>query len=149
MPKIAAASSTKFSILCRPSARPRSTTRTIRKSAWEDIKAAANRHNDPGNFTAFIAYEYTTSDRDRGNLHRNVIFRGDTAPELPFSRIDSQNPEDLWKWMDSNREQGIESLAIPHNSNGSNGSMFALVDWAGNPLDSAYSEQRMRNEPLS
>ena len=120
----------------------------IRKSAWEDIKAAANRHNDPGNFTTFIAYEYTTSDRDRGNLHRNVIFRGDTAPELPFSRIDSQNPEDLWKWMDSNREQGIESLAIPHNSNGSNGSMFALVDWAGNPLDSAYSEQRMRNEPL-
>jgi hypothetical protein len=82
----------------------------IRKSAWEDIKAAANRHNDPGNFTTFIAYEYTTSDRDQGNLHRNVIFRGDTAPELPFSRIDSQNPEDLWKWMDSNREQGIESL---------------------------------------
>ncbi len=120
----------------------------IRKSAWEDIKAAANRHYDPGNFTTFLAYEYTTSDRDQGNLHRNVIFRGDTAPELPFSRIDSQNPEDLWKWMDSNREQGFESLAVPHNSNGSNGSMFALVDWAGNPLDSAYSEQRMRNEPL-
>lgn len=121
---------------------------TIGKTAWEDIVATANRHNDPGNFTAFIAYEYTTSANDGGNLHRNVIFRGDVAPELPFSRLDSANPEDLWEWMDSNRADGIESLAIPHNSNGSNGNMFMLTDWSGNPLDSAYADQRMRNEPL-
>lgn len=121
---------------------------TIRKDAWSDIVAAANRHNDPGNFTAFIAYEYTSSGADSGNLHRNVIFRGDSAPELPFSRLDSLNPEDLWTWMDENRANGIESLAIPHNSNGSNGNMFSLSDWAGNPLDSAYSAKRMRNEPL-
>ena len=50
--------------------------------------------------------------------------------------------------MDSNRGEGFESLAIPHNSNGSNGRMFSLLDWAGNPLDSAYASQRMRNEPL-
>lgn len=121
---------------------------TIGKSAWDDIVAAANRHNDPGNFTAFIAYEYTSSGYDGGNLHRNVIFRGDTAPEMPFSRLDSRNPEDLWQWMDDNRAGGIESLAIPHNSNGSNGGMFMLTDWAGNPLDGAYANQRMRNEPL-
>lgn len=120
----------------------------IRKSAWDDIVAAANRHNDPGNFTTFIAYEYTAASSDRGNLHRNVIFRGDTAPELPFSRLDSSNPEDLWDWMDNNRAQGIESLAIPHNSNGSNGKMFMLTDNAGRPLDDAYADQRMRNEPL-
>ena len=120
----------------------------IGKNAWVDIIAAANRHNDPGKFTAFIAYEYTSSSSDRGNLHRNVIFRGDTAPERPFSRLDSTNPEDLWDWMDSNRGEGFESLAIPHNSNGSNGRMFSLLDWAGNPLDSAYASQRMRNEPL-
>ena len=120
----------------------------IGKNAWGDIIAAANRHNDPGKFTAFIAYEYTSSSSDRGNLHRNVIFRGDTAPERPFSRLDSTNPEDLWDWMDSNRGEGFESLAIPHNSNGSNGRMFSLLDWAGNPLDSAYASQRMRNEPL-
>jgi hypothetical protein len=120
----------------------------IGKSAWDDIVATANRHNDPGNFTAFIAYEYTSTANDGGNLHRNVIFRGDVAPELPFSRIDSRNPEDLWNWMDRNRSAGIESLAIPHNSNGSNGNMFMLTDWSGNPLDSAYSDQRMRNEPL-
>jgi hypothetical protein len=120
----------------------------IAKSAWDDIIAAANRHNDPGNFTTFIAYEYTTSAGDGGNLHRNVIFQGDTGPELPFSRLDSPNPEDLWDWMDSNRAAGIESLAIPHNSNGSNGNMFMLVDSAGQPLDDAYANQRMRNEPL-
>ena len=120
----------------------------IAKTAWDDIVATANRHNDPGKFTAFIAYEYTTTDNDRGNLHRNVIFRGGVAPELPFSRLDSQNPEDLWQWMDANRAAGIESLAIPHNSNGSNGSMFMLTDWSGRPLDSAYATQRMRNEPL-
>jgi hypothetical protein len=50
--------------------------------------------------------------------------------------------------MDGLREQGIEALAIPHNSNGSNGQMFKLVDWAGNPMDDAYAEQRIRNEPL-
>lgn len=120
----------------------------IRRSAWADIIAAANRHNDPGNFTSFIGYEYTATTSDRGNLHRNVIFRGDSAPELPLSRTDTMNPEDLWDWMDANRQQGIESLAIPHNSNGSNGHMFALTDTSGRPLDDAYSDQRMRNEPL-
>ncbi|MBM89157.1 MAG: hypothetical protein CMQ41_12350 [Gammaproteobacteria bacterium] len=120
----------------------------IRRSAWADIIATANRHNDPGNFTAFIGYEYTATTPDRGNLHRNVIFRGDSAPELPLSRTDTINPEDLWDWMDANREQGFESLAIPHNSNGSNGAMFALTDTSGRPLDDAYSDQRMRNEPL-
>lgn len=120
----------------------------IRKTAWDDIVAAANRHNDPGNFTSFIGYEYTATSSESGNLHRNVIFRGDTGPELPFSRLDSSNPEDLWDWMDSNRNQGIESLAIPHNSNGSNGAMFMLTDNNGRPLDDAYANQRMRNEPL-
>jgi hypothetical protein len=120
----------------------------IVKSAWDDIIESANRHNDPGNFTTFVAYEYTTTADDGGNLHRNVIFRDDNVPDLPFSRLDSRNPEDLWKWMDRNRAEGIESLAIPHNSNGSNGNMFMLTDWSGSPLDSAYANQRMRNEPL-
>jgi hypothetical protein len=120
----------------------------IVKSAWDDIIESANRHNDPGKFTTFVAYEYTTTANDGGNLHRNVIFRDDNVPDLPFSRLDSKNPEDLWQWMDRNRAAGIESLAIPHNSNGSNGNMFMLTDWSGNPLDSAYANQRMRNEPL-
>ncbi len=121
----------------------------VTRRAWLDTIAAADQYNQPGKFTTFVAYEYTTASDDRGNLHRNVIFRGsEKLPAVPFSRLNSQNPEGLWDWMDSLREQGIESLAIPHNSNGSNGQMFKLVDWAGNPLDDDYAQQRLRNEPL-
>jgi hypothetical protein len=121
----------------------------ITKSAWRDIIDAAELYNEPGRFTTFVAYEYTTSSDDRGNLHRNVIFKsGDKLPAVPLSRFHSQNPEGLWDWMDELRGLGIESLAIPHNSNGSNGQMFKLVDWAGNPMDDDYAEQRRRNEPL-
>jgi hypothetical protein len=121
----------------------------ITRDAWSDTVKAAEEFNKPGEFTTFVAYEYTTSSDDRGNLHRNVIFRGaDKLPAMPFSRFHSQNPEGLWDWMDGLREQGIEAIAIPHNSNGSNGQMFKLEDWAGNPMDDAYAAQRMRNEPL-
>ena len=121
----------------------------VTRRAWADIINAAEQYNDPGRFTTFVAYEYTSSTDDVGNLHRNVVFRGaDKLPAVPFSRLNSQNPEGLWDWMDTLREQGIESLAIPHNSNGSNGQMFKLVDWAGDPMDDAYADQRMRNEPI-
>src|SRR5210317_427054 len=121
----------------------------VTRRAWLDTIAAAEQYNDPGKFTTFVGYEYTTGADDRGNLHRNVIFRGsEKLPAVPFSRLNSQNPEGLWDWMDALRAQGIESLAIPHNSNGSNGQMFKLVDWAGKPLDNAYVERRLRNEPL-
>ncbi|MFK7734109.1 MAG: DUF3604 domain-containing protein [Pseudomonadales bacterium] len=124
-------------------------TLDISKQAWLDTINAADQFNDPGRFTTFAAYEYTTSSNDRGNLHRNVIFKGtDKLPAVPFSRFNSQNPEGLWDWMDNLRDQGVESLAIPHNSNGSNGQMFKLEDWAGNPLTDDYAEQRIRNEPL-
>ena len=124
-------------------------TTNVTKSAWRDTIDAAEQFNDPGHFTTFVAYEYTSSSDDRGNLHRNVIFKGgDQLPAVPFSRFHSQNPEGLWDWMDGLREQGIEALAIPHNSNGSNGQMFKLVDWAGDPMDDDYAEQRIRNEPL-
>ena len=118
-------------------------------AAWTDIIAAAERHNAPGKFTTFIGYEYTTTAEDGGNLHRNVIYRGSEAPELPFSRLDSRNPEDLWDWMDAHRDNdGIDAIAIPHNANGSNGHMFELTTFEGDPLDEAYADQRMRNEPL-
>ena len=118
------------------------------RSAWKNIIDAAERHNDPGTFTTFIGYEYTSATADRENLHRNVIFRASEAPDIPFSRLDDINPEALWDWMDGLRADGIESLAIPHNANGSNGQMFVLNNWAGEPIDAAYAEQRMRNEPL-
>ena len=121
----------------------------IAKDAWSDTIRAAETFNDPGNFTTFVAYEFTSSTDDRGNLHRNVIFQGaDRLPAMPFSRFHSQNPEGLWDWMDGLRQNGIEALAIPHNSNGSNGQMFKLVDWASNPVDDEWARKRIRNEPL-
>ncbi len=121
----------------------------ISRSAWRDTIEAADEANVPGRFTAFAGYEYTSSTDERGNLHRNVIFRDtDDLPELPFSRLNSQNPEGLWDWMDGLRARGIDSLAIPHNSNGSNGAMFERVNWADEPIDEGYAAQRMRNEPL-
>ncbi len=120
----------------------------LTRNTWQRIQDSAERHNDPGAFTTFIGYEYTASGPEFENLHRNVIFRGSEAPELPFSTLDSADPEDLWAWMDNLRDQGIESIAIPHNSNGSNGWMFQLTNLAGEPFDRAYIERRRRNEPL-
>ena len=121
----------------------------IARDAWAEIIASAERHNAPGEFTTFVAYEYTSSTDDRGNLHRNVVFAdADKLPAMPFSRFHSQDPEGLWDWMDGLRAQGIETLAIPHNANGSNGQMFKMVDWAGDPLDEDYAQKRIRNEPL-
>ena len=121
----------------------------VHKSAWADVAKAAEEFNDPGNFTTFIGYEYTTSTEvEGGNLHRNVIFNSSNAPIRPWTRIDSLNPEDLWTWMDSLRDNDVDSLAMPHNSNGSNGQMFEVETFRGNPISKEYSEKRMRNEPV-
>ena len=127
---------------------------SITGSVWEQNIDAANRHYVPGEFTTFAAYEFTSvtvnEEEDSfagGNLHRNVFFKGD-APDRAFSTLDSPNPEHLWDWMDEQRSEGYEAIAIPHNSNVSDGQMFRLETYNGDPLDVAYAEQRMRNEPL-
>lgn len=121
--------------------------REVVKSAWTELGAAADRYYRPGKFTTFAGYEYTSAP-EHGNLHRVVLFRTARRPEQPFSAIDSRNPEDLWGFLDANRAKGIDGLAIPHNSNVSNGLMFQLTDFAGNPITSAYATTRMRNEPI-
>lgn len=121
----------------------------VHKSAWGDVANAAEEFNKPGEFTTFIGYEFTTStDVEGGNLHRNVIFNSSKAPIRPWTRIDSLNPEDLWTWMDGLRDKGVDSLAMPHNSNGSNGQMFEVETFRGNPMSAEYAEKRMRNEPV-
>ena len=88
----------------------------IHKSAWSDVARSANEHNDPGHFTTFIGYEFTTStDIEGGNLHRNIIFNSSIASIRPWTRIDSINPEDLWTWQDKLRAKGVDTISIPHN----------------------------------
>jgi hypothetical protein len=121
----------------------------VSHSAWKQTVEAANEAYKPGAFTTFAAYEFTSSTAESEALHRNVIFRGtERLPAQPFSRFNSINPEGLWDWMDGLRQNNIESLAIPHNSNGSNGAMFMFTDWAGKAIDQEYADQRSRNEPL-
>jgi hypothetical protein len=117
-------------------------------NAWAVEVKAANANYQPGKFTTFIAYEWTASPGQGIHMHRNVIFNSDHAPS-PFTGVDSNRPEDLWKYLDSARAQGIDVLAIPHNSNLSDGKDF---DWnmsSGRPIDAAYAQQRVINEPLT
>ena len=106
--------------------------------------------NEPGKFTAFCSYEWTSTPNNR-NMHRNVFFK-DCAkvPEMPYSSIDSSNPSDLWDWMDGQRKAGNELLAISHNANLSDGHMFPTdVDEKGRPIDAAWAASRDRNEHLT
>ena len=121
----------------------------VTRTTWLDEIDAADRYYRPGEFTTFAAYEFSSTRADGGSIHRNVIFRGtDDLPPVPFSRLMSLDPEDLWNWMDGLRDNGVESLAIPHNSNKSNGQMFELTTWAGDPMTLEHNQKRMRNEPL-
>ena len=124
----------------------------LTRSMWERVTGAAEDHNNPGHFTAFIGFEWTSTPKG-SNQHRNVIFRDgkDLADRTePFSVYDSEDPEDLWKWMKTyEAETGGNVLAIAHNGNLSNGLMFDDVTFTSKQALSAdYATRRMRWEPL-
>jgi len=146
--KIAAAFGRVFVSVTAGKAIPELDNREIVRTTWQEMQAAADRYYVPGKFTTFAGFEYT-SQPGYGNLHRVVLFRTSRRPDMPFSALDSANPEDLWAYLDLNRAKGIDGIAIPHNSNLSNGQMFQLTDFAGKPITSAYATTRMRNEPIA
>jgi hypothetical protein len=116
---------------------------------WKENVKIADENNHPGKFTAFCSYEWTSMPNYR-NLHRNIFFR-DCAkvPEMPYSALDSEHPEDLWKWMDEQRKSGNTLLAISHNANLSDGWMYPTdLDSLGRPIDAAWAASRDRNERL-
>ena len=124
------------------------------RSAWQETIKAAEAYNDPGRFTAFIGYEWTVNTGGN-NLHRNVVFRGNGAqaslvePFTTLPPLGNDNPENLWKWMAATEEKtGSEVLAIAHNGNLSNGTMFPMVEAFGKKLDKDYAETRARWERL-
>ncbi|HMN43743.1 MAG TPA: DUF3604 domain-containing protein [Povalibacter sp.] len=121
-------------------------------SIWSRSTAIMEKFNDPGRFTAFIAFEWTSNAGGGNNLHRNVIYRDgkDLADKvLPVTTFASENPEDLWKWMaDWEKTTGGRLLAIPHNGNLSNGRMFELQTFLGGPMTREWAELRQPWEPL-
>ena len=123
------------------------------KSAWQRVINAANTYNKPGKFTALVGYEWTSAPNNASkhsqNLHRCVIFKGDKVPDIPFSSFDSQDPENLWTYLENARKTGSDVLAVPHNGNVSNGLMFDTKTLSGKPLTKDYAQRRMANEPLT
>ena len=121
------------------------------QTMWQRITSAAEAHNKPGIFTAMIGFEWTSTPGG-SNLHRNIIYRdGKVRADklLPFSALDSDNPEHLWAWMEKyEQETNGQVLAIPHNGNLSNGLMFDDVTRTGEPLSRAYATARSRWEPI-
>lgn len=122
------------------------------KDVWHRYTTIAEKYNDPGRFTALIAYEWTSNYGGGNNLHRNLIYRDgkDKADQIsPLTTFDTENPEKLWEWMKSYEDKtGGSLLAIPHNGNLSNGTMFAVETFEGKPLTKERAEERMRWERL-
>jgi len=129
-------------------------SKKMQRTVWDRQIKAAEQHNDPGRFTALIGFEWTSLNTAEtpSNLHRVVIFKDGArkvSQVLPYSAFDSQDPEDLWKYMANYEDKtGGSLLAIPHNGNLSNGLMFAVERLNGKPIDRQYAETRMRWEPL-
>jgi len=123
----------------------------LKRSVWDRVVDIASEYNDPGVFTAFNGYEWSSAPGG-DNLHRVVIFRDgpDRVKQiLPFSAFDSIDPEDLWVFLAKyEADTGGQVLAIPHNPNISNGVMFAETMSNGKRINRAYAEMRSRWEPL-
>ena len=124
---------------------------SLRRSIWSEASAVADKYNEPGLFTAFVGYEWTsmiTGD----NLHRVVIYKDGAelaAQHTPFSAQHSNDPEDLWDALaDYEKQTGGEVIAIAHNGNVSNGRMFSPNRENGLPLDESYARKRARWEPV-
>jgi hypothetical protein len=122
------------------------------QSMWSKNTGIAEKYNEPGRFTTLIGFEWTSNAGGGDNLHRNVIYRGGKSEAdkvVPYTTFQSENPEDLWKWMaEWEKTTGGKILAIPHNGNLSNGRMFALNTFSGDPLTKAYADERQKWEPL-
>jgi len=122
---------------------------------WKETVEAAEAANDPGKFTAFIAYEWTSNPKG-DNLHRVVIYRDNadkTSGILPYTATGtsgSEDPEDLWTALETyEKKTGGQVLAIPHNGNWSSGLMFAETTFTTKkPFDKSYVARRKRWEPL-
>jgi len=121
------------------------------RSIWNSFVHTADEYNQPGTFSAMIGFEWSSLPNGN-NIHRVVMFADGadkTSQVLPYGVFDSEDPEDLWKYL-ANYEAstGGTVVAVPHNGNVSNGTMFSPNDFKGNPMTRAYAEARIRWEPI-
>ena len=119
---------------------------------WTGHSTLVERYNEPGKFTAFMGFEYTLMPGGN-NLHRVVMFRDGksrTDQVLPYDPGQGDAPvSQLWDYMDNyEKRTGGKVLAIPHNSNLSNGLMFELVGPGGGPMTAEYARRRAAHEPV-
>jgi len=120
-------------------------------AVWQRIQDAAAAAYDRCTFTSFVAYEYSRSP-GASTKHRNVIFRNARVP-FPISTFEAPTPQGLWRELQATctgAGTGCDVLAIPHNSNESNGHMF-FVEYpgaAGVDDERAQARFRARMEPL-
>jgi hypothetical protein len=130
---------------------PNLNNETVNRTVWGEIMEASDRHNEPGKFTAFMGWEWSSTPQG-ANLHRVVVMRGGKANGdtfIPYTSFDSNEPEDLWAWLEeTSKKADTDFLAIPHNSNISKGLMFPLVDSKGKAVTAEYAALRMRWEPV-
>lgn len=130
------------------------TDKSFVRSSWSRVIDNAERHNNPGHFTTFIGYEWTAQAlyQPMSAIHRVIIFKDDAdrvSQVVPLSYYDSDKPEELWSYLEGYEQlTGGEAMAIPHNSNLSNGVMFSISDSDGKPITAEYSKRRSRWEPL-
>lgn len=123
----------------------------VAEQPWHDEIDAAERNNEPGVFTAFAGWEWSSHPNSR-NLHRVVFSPAD--PEglrsfFPFSNLDSVRPEDFFAWLEATSTAiNSDFVSIPHNSNMSAGLMFDVVDSDGRPMTASYARTRARWEPV-
>ncbi len=123
----------------------------IRTSIWHKMVDFADAHNEPGKFSSFVGWEWSSMPNSV-NLHR-IVFTPDGGKKaksyLPFSSTQSGKPRDLWDWMEKTAtEFDTDFIAIGHNMNLSMGRFFPEVDESGNPVDKAYAEARAKWEPV-
>lgn len=135
--------------LAKGEAIPELVNPSINQTIWQEVVETADAHYEPGKFTTFPAFEWTSHPGSR-NLHRVVLFESsENVPQVPFSVLDSDRPEDLWAWMGKQRENGATLLAVAHNGNASDGLMFPEeISYGGSTLSKEYAQTRMLNEPL-
>jgi len=124
----------------------------LRRDAWSETTAAADRHNEPGRFTAMIGWEWSSLPNG-ANLHRVVMTSADGATArrfMPYGSRDSSYPEDLWAWLEATTDAtGAEFVAIPHNPNISKGYMFGATALDGTPYTAESARTRARWEPVA